>query len=160
MNRATTIPAGLVAVGITIIYALGDRLMKNEALMDIIGIVATMSAVAVAFAWGYVEWYKRGEFAPDVLQAIAKPYRGKSLDPHARERNLVYRRAVAAGFWANLSTGVVFLLLENASTKDWIVVGVGWGIWSAVIGFATPWLWRIVFYHCRPSRKMDPEEKL
>lgn len=160
MNRATTIPAGLLAVGIGIIYTIGERLMANEQLLDIIAVVAAMSSVAVALAWGYVEWYKRGEFDPEVVQAIARPYRGKGLDPHARERNLVYRRAVAAGFCANLATGVVFLLLENATVRDLIVVGVGWGIWSAVIGFATPWLWRIVFYHCRPSRKQDPEEKL
>lgn len=162
MNRSTGIPAAVIAFGSALIYALGKTILENEEVISLLAVVAGMAAVAIAFTWGYVEWWKRGEFSPATLQTIGKPYRGKGLDPFALERNLVYNRAVASGFVSNLCTGVLFLLLENATIKELIVLGVGWVIWSAVIGFVTPWLWRIVFYHCRPKKQTedDVESKL
>jgi hypothetical protein len=152
MNRSTGIPLALIGFGTLLINALGKTILENQELISLMAYVCGLAAVAMAFACGYVEWWKRGEFDPAVLQAVAKPYRGKPLDPHARERNLIYNRAVAAGFLANLATGVVFLL-KNASPLEKVVFGVGWVIWSAVIGFAVPWAWRVVTYHMRPSRK-------
>lgn len=159
MNRSTGIPLALVVFGTTLINALGKTILENEELISLMAYVSGLAAVAVVLTWGYMEWWKRGQFDPVVLQAVAKPYFGKGLDPYARERNLIYNRAVAVGFLSNLATGVVFLLLENATLNEKIVFGVGWVIWSMVIGFATPWLWRIVFYHMRPSRKRaEPSE--
>ncbi len=158
MNRNHGIPLALVAFGTALVTALGKTILENEELISLLALVAGMAAVAVALTWGYMEWWKRGQFDPAVLLAVNKPYRGTGLDPHARERNLIYNRAVAAGFFANLATGVVFLLIENATVKELVVIGFGWLVWSAVIGFSVPWLWRIVFYHMRPSRKRTEED--
>lgn len=158
MNRATTIPGALLLLGTGIIYTLGETIMKNQDVMELLAVVSVMAAVAIAFTWGYVEFYKRGQFTPEVIQAISKPFTGKGIDPYARERNLTYNRAVAAGVCVNLALGVVFLLIEGATVKEYIVIAVCWTVWSGVIGFSVPWAWRIVFYHMRPSRKRTEED--
>lgn len=158
MNRNHGIPLALAVFGTSLVTALGKTILENEELISLLALVAGMAVVAMALAWGYIEWWKRGEFSPTVLQRINKPYRGKGIDPDARERNVVYNRAVRAGIIANLLAGVVFLLMDDVSVKEWIVLGVGWLVWSFVIGFSVPWAWRIVFYHMRPSRKRTEEE--
>lgn len=158
MNRSTGIPLALVVFGTALVNALSKTILENQELLNLLALIAGMALVAMAFTWGYIEWWKRGQFSPEVLQRTSKPYRGKGIDPDARERNLIYNRAVLIGFRANLSTGVVFLMIVGATARDWIVLVVAWLIWSAVVGFAVPWAWRVVSYYMRPGRRREAQE--
>jgi hypothetical protein len=156
MNRSMTIPGALLLLGTTVITAIGQTIMEDKELMDMLMYILTISSVVMALTWGEVEVYKRRTFSPEILQAISRPWKGKGLDPHARERNLVYDRAVNLGTIFHLLAGVIFLYMESATPKDYIVVGVFWVMYSRAIGVAVPWLFRVFFYYAKRCVRRRP----
>lgn len=156
MNRSMTIPGALLLLGTTVITAIGQTIMEDKELMDMLIYIFTISSVVVGLTWGEVERYKRRTFSPEILQAISRPWKGKGVDPHAKERNLVYDRAVNLGTIFHLLAGVIFLYMEDATPKDYIVVGVFWVLYSRAIGVAVPWLFRVFFFYGKQYMRRRP----
>lgn len=151
MNRATTFTGAITGAGILLIYALGETIAKNQDIMNIILIVLAAWAVPTFLSWGWTEFHKHLSYGVHVRRAISKSYDGLGADPHEWVRQRVYMHAVLSAFFASIAMGVAFILLENATQTEMIVLGVLHTIWSFIVGLASPWAWRVTFVHLIPA---------
>lgn len=142
--KATTITGSLTAVGILLIYALGETIAKSDGTIKLIGLVLLSACISIGLSWGWTQAYKRRNFGFAVNKAIAKPFAGKTEDPYYRQRNKVYFQALYSGIISNLCF-LCFLFLVEADPLHKLALAVVWILWSVLIGFLSPFLWRVVF---------------
>lgn len=153
--KPTTITAALTLLAITAVTTLGETILANKQLIELVGYLLVLSALAVLFTWGLIEAFKVVAYDPIVRARLNRPYAGTARDPDWKRRAHLYLMAVITGFLTTEAMGSVFLLLDGATRNMIIVVCIVWTVYAATVGMAVPIAYKKLFY-----RKFDSEAAL
>ncbi len=115
-------------------------------------IVLVFTAVSYGVSWGATEAYKR-------LYHNRKTWAAESV------KRKIYRCALYSGAGTMLLCGSFFLLADDLTNKERLIVGVFWLLACLFIGFTSPLVWRWTFDKLLPrfnryvSGKTDGENE-
>lgn len=136
--RSLTIGGALVLLAVTLIGRL-EGLITDEFLI-LAALVLFFVCLSYVVSWGGTQAYK-------VL--YHKPANWNK-EPVKRK---IYRCALYSGAGTMLLCGSFFLLADNLTTDEKIVVGVFWLLACAFVGLSSPLVWRFVFENLMPRFK-------
>lgn len=128
--------AGIVAgIGTVLSFLRAQGIVTTAGLLWALIIIGA-ALVAWLVSWGYTQFYKTANVPP------AAAILDKSHVALWHQR--IYKRAVFSGFIVSCIEGVI-LLLSAADPKHMAVYAVMWFIGAALVGFSSPFLWKVVF---------------
>jgi hypothetical protein len=139
MTKSLSI-GGAVTSLIAILILRFQNIINDDHLV-VAAVVLAMATGSLLISWFVTEYYKRVKFSTSQIQKINTPG-AIGVDPQKRD---TYRMATWSGFIAMMVNGVVFDLLTSLDTRIRVVMWILWVIFSIIVGFMSPWLWRFTF---------------
>jgi hypothetical protein len=100
-------------------------------------VVLTFAAISYGVSWSATQAYKVLYLSPS---AWGTP----------KGKRQIYRFAIWSAGLAMLSCGTFFLLAEDLTTRDKVVVSVFWVMLCALVALSSPHLWRFAFENLLP----------
>lgn len=133
--KSLTIGGALVLLAVTLIGRI-EGLIADEFLI-LSALIIGFACLSYIVSWSVTQAYK-------VLY-----YQPRSWTQPQVKRD-IYRCAIIIGALTMLACGSFFLLAEDLTSREKVVLSVFWCLACAFVGFTSPFLWRFVFDNVMP----------
>ena len=128
--KSLTISGALTALVVGIIYQYGELITAEFLLFT--AVILFFVFLSYGISWGLTEAYKR-------LYHHPKRWKEESV------KRKIYRCALYSGAGSMLLCGSFFLLAEELTNSEILVVGIFWLMACLFVGLTSPLVWRWTF---------------
>jgi len=136
--KSLTIGGALTALAVGIIYQYGEMITPDFLLLS--ALVVAFVLISYGLSWGATQAYK-------VLYLNRKTWHKEPI------KRKIYRCAIWSASLTMLAFGSAFLLAEDLTVQERVIVSVFWLIACAVVGLSSPLVWTFVFNNLMPRLK-------